>query len=212
VQNVLFVVFFVFLICLANGAEVRVVHASPDAPAVDVLVNGTNVRELTNLAFGQVSRYVFLPPGVWNVKVVPTGATSPVVINADLVLDLLTPYTVAAANRLAQITPVVLTDDLRRPDSGKAAVRFVHLSPDAPAVDIAVKGGPTLFTKVTFKTATQYLQVDPDSYTLQVKVSGTDTVVLEVPATLEDRRIYSVYAEGFAASSPALKAVFSLDL
>ena len=36
-----------------RDARVRVVHASPDAPAVDVLVEGT--RALTNVDFGEVT-------------------------------------------------------------------------------------------------------------------------------------------------------------
>lgn len=56
-----------------------------------------------------------------------------------------TPYTVAAINKLANIQPKVFVDDLKFPPVGNAQVRFVHLSPDAPAVDIAVKNGPTLF-------------------------------------------------------------------
>jgi hypothetical protein len=62
--------------------RVRVVHMSPDAPAVDVLVN--NQRAVTNLAFRSASPYAALPGGTYNVQVVPTGQTQPVVIRADL--------------------------------------------------------------------------------------------------------------------------------
>jgi len=154
----------------------------------------------------------FLFPGGWNLKVVPTGQTSPVVINADLTVDLFNPITVAAANKLAAIQPLVFQDDLRLPEPGHSAVRFIHLSPDAPAVDIAVQGGPTLFSNVAFKSASSYLQVKAGNYTLQVKVAGSNTVVLSASATVEDRRIYTVYAEGLAAGTPALSAVISLDL
>ena len=49
----------------------------------------------------------------------------------------------AATGFLASIQPLVLEDD--RGTTGQAKVRFVHTSPDAPAVDVAVKGGPVLF-------------------------------------------------------------------
>jgi hypothetical protein len=41
------------------NSMVRVAHLSPDAPAVDVLVNGQ--RAITNLAFKEVTPYIPLP-------------------------------------------------------------------------------------------------------------------------------------------------------
>eukprot|EP01123_Difflugia_compressa_P010841 TRINITY_DN408_c0_g1_i2.p1 TRINITY_DN408_c0_g1~~TRINITY_DN408_c0_g1_i2.p1 ORF type:complete len:215 (-),score=45.98 TRINITY_DN408_c0_g1_i2:149-793(-) len=196
------------------SAEVRVAHASPDAPAVDVLVNGTVVRELTKIAFEEVSRYIFLFPGGWHFQVVPTGLKTPVVLDVTLELNLLTPYTIVASNLLANIKPIILTDDLTIPSSGRAAVRFAHFSPDAPAVDVVVKGGATLFSNIAFGSATTYIQLNPGSYTLQVKISGTSTVALEVPATLQPERIYSIFAEGLVTSGgkTPLKAIITLDL
>ena len=42
-------------------------------------------------------------PGTYNVKVVPTGATTPVVIEANLTLEAGKDYTVAAVNVLARM-------------------------------------------------------------------------------------------------------------
>jgi hypothetical protein len=60
------------------------------------------------------------------------------------------------------------------------AVRFIHLSPDAPAVDIAVKGGPILFKDIAFEKASTYLAVKPGAYDLEVRPTGTTTVALAV--------------------------------
>ena len=49
------------------SSYVRVLHASPDAPNVDVLVDGNAV--LTNVAFQQGSGYLQLDSGRRNVKV-----------------------------------------------------------------------------------------------------------------------------------------------
>ena len=67
------------------------------------------------------------------------------VINADLPVTAGSYYTVFAADSVANIAPLVLADDLTTPAAGKAHVRFVHLSPNAPAVDVAVTAGPVLF-------------------------------------------------------------------
>ena len=195
----------------ADGkARVRVVHASPDAPAVDVLVDGG--KAFTNAPFKGITSYASLDPKTYNVQVVPTGATTPVVINANLPLSADTDYTVVAVGKLAAIEPLVLTDNNAKPAAGKAHVRFVHASPDAPAVDIAVKGGPVIFSNVAFKGVGTYTPVDAGTYDLEVRLAGTSTVALAVPGVkLDDSTVYTIFAMGLASGTPALTAVASAD-
>ncbi|MGC9350186.1 MAG: DUF4397 domain-containing protein [Anaerolineae bacterium] len=194
-----------------HGPRVRAVHASPDAPAVDVWVDGAIAFE--NAPFKGITPYAELTQGMHNFQVVPTGATEPVVIEADLDLQNNTDYTIAAVNTLDSIEPIVLVDNNALPEAGKAHVRFVHASPDAPAVDIAVAdGGPVLFGGVAFKGVGDYLPVDAGTYNLEARISGTDTVALSLPGvTLEEGTVYTVFAMGLAGGEPALTAVISVD-
>jgi LPXTG-motif cell wall-anchored protein len=195
----------------ADGmARVRVVHASPDAPAVDVWVNGTVA--FSNAPFKGITPYAELAPGSYKVQVSPTGATEPIVIDATLDLAADTDYTVVAVGQLANIEPLVLVDNNSAPAAGKAHVRFVHASPDAPAVDIAVTGGPVLFANVPFKGTGDYLPVDAGTYDLEARIAGTNTVALSVPGVkLEDGKVYTIFAMGLAGGEPALTAVPSVD-
>ena len=198
-------------LALADGhqARVRVVHASPDAPAVDVLVN--DGVAFSNAPFKGITDYAALDTGTYNVKVVPTGATMPVVIEADLDLEA-KDYTVVAVGLLENIEPLVLVDNNSTPEAGKAHVRFVHASPDAPAVDIAVQGGPVLFSNIAFKEIGDYMPVDAGTYDLEVRLAGTETVALAVPGlALADGTVYTVFAMGLAGGDPALMAVPSAD-
>ena len=192
-------------------AEVRVVHASPDAPAVDVWVNGQPA--ITDLAFGEVSPYASLRAGQYDVQVVPTGATTPVVIDVqDLSLFFNTDYTVLAVNTLDKIEPLLLKDDNRPAAVPFARVRFVHASPDAPAVDIAVEDGPVLFGNVSFKGVGDYVDVPAGVYNLEVRLAGTDTVALSLPAVaLDGGTTYTAIAVGLAGGSPSLRAVLAKD-
>jgi LPXTG-motif cell wall-anchored protein len=195
----------------ADGmARVRVVHASPDAPAVDVWVNGAVA--FSNAPFKGITDYAELAPGSYQVQVSPTGATEPIVIDATLDLAADTDYTVVAVGQLANIEPLVLVDNNSAPAAGKAHVRFVHASPDAPAVDIAVTGGPVLFSNVPFKGVGDYLPVDAGTYDLEARIAGTETVALSVPGvTLADGTVYTIFAMGLAEGQPALMAVPSAD-
>src|SRR3712207_9365495 len=58
----------------AGEAQVRVAHLAPDAPNVDVYVNGDPV--LTNVAYTTVSGYLSLPAGTQQVTVYATGDTT----------------------------------------------------------------------------------------------------------------------------------------
>jgi hypothetical protein len=197
---------------MADGhmSRVRAVHASPDAPAVDILVNDN--AAFTNAPFKGITQYADLEAGTYNVKVVPTGATEPVVIEADLALEGGKDYTVVALGTLENIEPLVLMDNNSAPAEGKAHVRFVHASPDAPAVDIAVKGGPVLFSNIAFKGTGDYLPVDAGTYDLEVRLAGTENVALDVPGVdLQNGVVYTVFAMGLAGGEPALTAVPSAD-
>ncbi|PVY43954.1 DUF4397 domain-containing protein [Pontibacter virosus] len=179
-----------------ENANVLVVHASPDAPGVDLLVDNEKVNTAA-LTFPNNTGYLEVPAGRRNIKVNAAG-TNTSVINADLDLERNMNYSVFAINTLSNIEPLVLMDDLTAPASGNAHVRFVHLSPDAPAVDVAVTGGPVLFSNSEFKEASTFAPVAAGSYNLEVRLAGTETVVLAVPnVQLASGRIYTVFARGF---------------
>ena len=174
-----------------NEAFVRVVHASPDAPNVDVWVDGEIV--LTDVPFTAVSDYLTLPAGTYNVQVTATGSTDPV-IDADLTLEASTSYTVAATGLLADITATVLTDD-RMPADGQAKLRVFHASPSAPAeVDVAVTDGPILVEALAYPEATDYLTVDAGTYPLEIRAAGDEMAALTLEATLEAGQNYTAIA------------------
>ncbi len=180
----------------AGSTLVRVAHLSPDAPAVDVLVNGARV--VTGAAFGDVTGYLTLPAGSARIQVVPAGASSPVVIDATLSLSSGAAYTVAATGLLGagDLQPLVLSDDLN-PIAGQAKVRFVHASPDAPAVDIAVTDGPVLFQSVAFREFKGYAQVPGGTYNLEARPAGSTAVALKVPdVVLGGAGNYTIFAIG----------------
>ena len=188
-------------------ANVRVAHLSPDAPAVDVYVNGT--KALSNVPFKDVSSYLPVPAGSTNFRVTPANAASPVVIDATVTLNAGGNYTVAATGFLAGIQPLLLEDD--RGTTGQSKVRFVHASPDAPAVDIAVTGGPVLFSNYAFRQASPYPQVAPATYDLEARPAGTSVVALSVPdVPLRPGTNYTIFAVGLL-SNKSLAALPIVD-
>lgn len=177
-------------------ARIRIVHASPDAPNVDIWVNGAVA--VSNLAFNDATDYIALAAGDYDIAVTPTGGTAAdAVIEATLPLAAGMDYTVAAVGQVADIEPLVLEDNNAAPAAGKAHIRVVHASPDAPAVDVAVAGGPILIENLAFPTASNYLPVDAGSYDLDVRPTGTETVAIDINGFMaEAGTIYTVFATG----------------
>src|SRR5438046_1007207 len=73
-------------------SQVRIVHALPGAPAVDVFVDGARI--VPGLAFGVAGPYVNLAAGPHAFALVPVGAVSPTaLVSADLDMAPGQPYT-----------------------------------------------------------------------------------------------------------------------
>jgi hypothetical protein len=175
----------------SHEAMLRVVHASPDAPNVDVWVDGETV--LTDVPFTAVSDYLALPAGTYNVQVTATGDTNPV-IEADLTLEAGVAYTVAAHGLLADITAAVFTDDLTVTD-GQAKLRAIHLSPSAPAeVDIAVQGGDVVVPGLAYPEASGYLALDAGDYPLEIRAAGDTAAALQFDASLAANTVVTAFA------------------
>src|SRR4029453_1670214 len=178
-------------------AQVRVAHLAPDAPNVDVYVNGDPV--LTDVPYTTVSDYLSLPAGTQQVTVYATGDTTSPVIDTPVELAAGGAYTVAAVGLVADgsLTAQVYQDDLRDPASGNAKVRVVHASPDAGPVDVVPRGGQALVAGLTVPEASPYAEVPAGTYTLDVNAAGTNKTALTVPdATLASGGVYSAFAVG----------------
>ncbi len=197
-----------------DTSKVNVVHASPDAPGVDLLVDNLKVNT-SPLTFPNYTGYLSVTAGTRNIKVNAAG-TSTTVINADVPFTKDKNYSLFAFNRLASISAILVEDDLATPASGKAHIRFFHLSPGAPSVTVGVLNGD-VFTPVfsnrayetqSSATANQaFAPVDAGTYKFDVRVAGSTTSVLTLNnITLQAGKIYTVFANGIVGGSPALGA------
>ena len=197
-------------------AQLRVVHASPDAPNVDVLVD--NAAVLTNVAYKAASSYLEVPSGSRNLKVRATG-TSTVVIDQNGTLAQNSFYTVLATGRVASIAPVVLTDDQTSPASGNVRLRLVHASPTAGNVDIYVTAPtadiatatPTL-ANVAFRAASNYLEVPAGTYRVRITPAGTRTVAIDANnVALAAGQVRTAVAVDAAGGGAPLGAILLAD-
>lgn len=189
-----------------NSSLVRVFHAAPQAPNVDVYVNDQMV--FSNLAFGDFTRYVYLDEGEYNVSVYLAGQKDRPVINQMVDVPSQQIFTIAATGNLDNLGLLVIPDKVSKsPSQNYSSVRVIHLSPNAPGVDILVDGD-TLFEDISFGEGTDYVDLNPGTYNVNVVLNTDKSVVLPLKMTLNPDKIYTIYIIG---NPPSLQAVQVVD-
>ena len=184
---------------------VRVFHASPQAPEVDVYVDGN--LAFSDIEFKEFTKYVYLDEGNHNVEVYLAGTKESPVISQIVDVPDGEMITVAAIGNLDELSLLAIPDDVSKEVSDSySTFRVIHLSPDAPAVDI-LEGEETLFEDIEFGEGTDYVEVEPGKYNVKIALSSDGTVVLPLEIRLNPNRIYTIYAVGDAANLSAIQSV-----
>lgn len=182
-----------------DEARVRVFHASPDAPNVDVLIDGGRVLE--NVPYAAASDFLGVDAGDRRVQVNVTG-TDISAIDTHAVFTEDTDYMIVAADKVARITALVFTADRTTPEAGSARVRVLHAAASAPVVDVYVtapdagiaNAQPTL-SRVPFKAISDYLTVPAGTYDVFVTVAGTKNIAIQAKGlALADQLVATVAA------------------
>lgn len=106
-----------------SEARLRVVHASADAPKVDVYL--ADAKALSGVAYKDATGFLTVDAGKPEVIVTPEGATTPQVIKATLDLAANSYTTVVAVGSLAggTVEPLVISESATAPESGKFKLR-----------------------------------------------------------------------------------------
>jgi hypothetical protein len=175
--------------------SVRFVHAVPDAPSVDILIDGQPVFQ--GLAFGNVTEYVTVSPGEHQIRAVATGAGG----GADLVetrqsLDEGSSYIISLLGQSGEARAKVNEVKLRALDPGKARVRVIDASVDAGKSKVAIAGGETLFEDVSFGDDTEYKEIDAGRYYLEYRVGDDATPAATFVLDAASGRVYDLIAVG----------------
>jgi hypothetical protein len=202
-------------------ARIRVAHLSPDAPAVDVCIATAggaypdkpllaSFDSRAGLSYTQVTKYLELPAGTYDVRIVLASETScankAVPDTTGITLPAGLTGTVGAIGTLAGSSfRLGIFPDATAVASGKARLRFVHASPGTPNVDIGIKDAhgnfSALFLNVAFGNAAS-LETAPLTATVAARATGTTADALVVPGvSLADGDIKSAIAIGILGST-----------
>jgi hypothetical protein len=207
------------LLDVGTPTNVRVVHDSPDAPPVSVIVNGNVTAPLVpSLAYEAFTPYVSLTGGSINVEITPASNTGSVLINQTLNLEPGTVHSIYAVGDLASLQTLVTRDHDRR-YATQAKLRVIHGSPSAGLVDVYLTPPGTSIASVTptyqavpFLADTGFVSYAAGTYQLTITPAGGKTPAIG-PLTVElsNAGIYTAVARDAAGGGTPLGVILLDD-
>lgn len=181
-----------------GASRAQIIHnaADPAAQMVDIYIDGT--LAVDDFEFRKATPYIDIDSGVREVAVAPSNSTSvndaiatiPMMVNIHQTYVIIANGVITTSNFAANPDgenigfQLLAKADARESADDNAKVEFfvVHGVTDAPTVDVAVQGGPTLVNDAAYGDITDYIAVDPDSYVLDVTTADGATVVASFDA------------------------------
>ncbi|NNF97636.1 MAG: DUF4397 domain-containing protein, partial [Halobacteria archaeon] len=118
--------------------SIRVLHTSPDAPPVNVKLDG--VVAISDLDYAQSSGFVDVDAKDYTIAVegiIPSGNADVITVPGFTVAED-DRTTIIAADVVASIAPLVVSDSAATPAGTEVALRVVHTSPTAAAAVASV--------------------------------------------------------------------------
>ncbi|HSQ87258.1 DUF4397 domain-containing protein [Romboutsia sp.] len=188
-----------------NYSLVRILHAVPYGEEVDVYINGFPFYN--DIRFAQFTPYIYVPEGehIFSVYVKDEKdkplAEAKVQVNSD---ELITMPIILNESGL-ELLPI--PEEMEAPSGTQSKFKFVHLVPELPPVNILMDG-ERIFTNVKYKDYTEYKEMQPKEYKMDIEIPENNKVFISNKANINPGRIYTFYAIGAA---PNIDIIQTLD-
>jgi hypothetical protein len=190
---------------MQTESNIRILNTSPDAHNLDIYINGKRV--VRDLSFKEASQVLALKPGKYHVDIYPAGNMVNSVLNKKITIEPGKSYTWAIIESVKKMRLLVYLNQPEVP-MNEAKVRFIHLSPDTHALDVAVKDRDVIFPKVSYKQSTEYLALSPMTVDLEAREAGTKNVILQMPnSQFKANEVYTIFFIGLSKGGPELQSI-----
>lgn len=194
-------------------AYVSLYHTSPNAPELDVVVDNNRINSQP-FGYTDYTNYLNFRTGDRNFRFNSFNASSALVDTTFNFIDG-NFYSLFVINDLSKIEAIVVADSSEAPATGKAKVRFIHLSPDAPAVNIGLddESATPLFDSKNFKQVTDFVELDAKRYSFNLTNAGTQQELLSAEdIQLREGRFYTIIIRGFVNPPAGNNNVLSVQV
>ena len=193
-------------------AYVSLYQASPDAPKMDIKVSNRQINYYP-FEYTDNTGYLRFYPGSRELSFSPANADN-IVADTSLIFQPNGAYSVFAVDDFENLRFLKLEDNSPAPETGKAMVRFVNLSPDAPALDLMSDTGiDPWFEDQAFIENSEFMEVNANSYNLTVKSSDDENISLNLPnVELQNGWFYTIIVRGYNTPPSGNSNVLSAEI
>lgn len=186
-------------------SHVRLFHAVPGAPAVDVYINDKLIAK--RLSYGNFTDYIPLANGTYNVEVYPAGQEGSPILTINLPIADRKIYTLAVIGMLPRIGILPIEDGYEQLSPYRTNIRFANLSSNAPGLDLVLRDGMSLFSDINFTEVSDYIPLNAGDYSFFVRPTSTVNNLIYLPVRLLPNRNLTFYVLG-DYNQPSSLAVF----
>jgi hypothetical protein len=194
-------------------ARLDVINASPDAPGLNAIVDSTIISPYV-LQFGSNMGYMQVEAKKSIIKFntfLSDTTTDSSVLQTEFTFKENEHYSVFLVDSFSKVTVLLTPDQWPETQNGKAFVRFLQLSPNAPVLDVVKMADtvPTIiFGNMAFKDVTAFTPIDAGVYNWSLAFAGKDTVFGKLPTMIFNTgKVYTVYTKGFDSTYTGKKAL-----
>jgi hypothetical protein len=173
-------------------------HAAPAVSQLDIYIDDTKLN--ATFDFKTYSGYLQVTPvGKKRVRFTPTGGTTAVIDTTVTFVDKKA-YSLIIASKASGAARAVFTEDTGTLVSNQnTMIRFVHMSPDTPAVDVKFTDvNKTLCTGQSYLGASTYTEFESRGYTAEIRRSSDQVLLLTVALPIPSGGAFqSIYLLGY---------------
>lgn len=202
---------------VVQKARLRVVHASPNAPSVDIYPKGSTTAAAEGVAYGQATDFIEVDAGTiaFDLRAAGTDADSePAFTTDDVELDGGADYTLVAAGDFANAADadvgfrvLALEHDFEAPAAGTAVARVVHAASAWDTVDLDVVATDGVDIPALARFGSESNVVIPAATALPIAFQTEDGVLsqLTVPKLTAGSELFVIATgnPGFPFRAPA---------
>lgn len=185
------------------NSKIRLIHAIPTAPNVDVYAGGKLISK--NLSFSNITPYMDLSPGTYDIEIYITGTYDNPIFNKTIDLAPSTSFTISVVTIDNAIKLFLLSDSNIANDLNKTFLRFINLSPNSSLITLSLLNNKILFNSVGSLETTNYVSLSSGVYDFLINFSNFDGLEKHISSLkLNAGKVYTIYIIGLLNGFPAL--------
>ena len=193
--------------CRCVKSYFRILNAITGAPALDVYANEMLIA--SNLKYGDFSRYMQFMPGNYTLSVYISGMQKSAIFETNITIDRNLAYTGVLSGKINDVPnlSIYMIPEAKETHNmnNMAAVRIIHMSPDAPPMNLVSDDETILFSGVGYGDTTENVALPSGRYILHLRETESGGNILTVPTIdFAPGMYYTLFVIGEYDDSPRI--------